>query len=166
MSCEPQHYWSWCTPQESSASKRGDLLRSNADVVASHGQPASQRRVLIIEDCEDTANSLREVLELGGHHTEGAFNGPEGLDKARHFCPEVVLCDLGLPGMDGFAVARAFQADRALIGCVLIALSGYAQPEDVRLAIAAGFHRHVAKPADVEVLYRVVAEVPRRRRIW
>lgn len=164
MSCEPQHEWSWCTPQEASAPKRGYLSQSNSDIVARPGQLASRRRVLIIEDCEDTANSFREVLELGGYHTEGAFNGPDGLAKARYFCPEVVLCDLGLPGMDGFAVARAFQADRALIGCVLIALSGYAQPEDVRRAMAAGFHRHVAKPTDVEVLYRVVAEVPRRRR--
>jgi PAS domain S-box-containing protein len=71
------------------------------------------RRVLVIEDNLDAADSLREVLEFGLHEVIVAYNGPEGLSKAREFRPEVVLCDIGLPGMDGFEVARAFRADEA-----------------------------------------------------
>ncbi len=75
-----------------------------------------------------------------------AYNGPQGIAKAQEFLPEVVLCDIGLPGMDGYAVARAFRAESALRGAFLVALSGYALPEDLERAQAAGFDRHLAKP--------------------
>ena len=91
---------------------------------------ASHRRVLIIEDNIDAADSLREVLQFGGHEVEVAYNGSSGLATARGFRPDVVLCDIGLPGMDGYAVARAFRADEELRGAHLVALSGYALPED------------------------------------
>jgi two-component system CheB/CheR fusion protein len=106
--------------------------------------------VLIIEDNEDAAQSLRDVLELSGHAVEVAPDGPTGLDRARSFQPEFVFCDIGLPGMDGFAVARAFGEDGALQGAYLVALSGYALPEDQERATAAGFRRHLAKPPDLE----------------
>ena len=70
--------------------------------------------MLVIEDNVDAAESLREALELGGHEVAVAYDGPEGLAKARAFEPEVVLCDIGLPGMDGYEVARALRADAAL----------------------------------------------------
>ena len=121
------------------------------------GAKPSCRRVLIIEDNIDAADSLREVLAFGDHVVEVAYNGPEGLARAREFKPEVVLCDIGLPGMDGFEVARAFRADDALKGVFLVALSGYALPEDLQRAREAGFDRHLAKPPSLEKVEEALA---------
>jgi two-component system CheB/CheR fusion protein len=120
----------------------------------------SRRRVLIIEDNTDAADSLRDVLAFGEHEVEVAYTGPQGIAKAQEFFPEIVLCDIGLPGMDGYAVARAFRAESALRGAFLVALSGYALPEDLERAHAAGFNRHLAKPASLEKLEEILAEVP------
>jgi PAS domain S-box-containing protein len=117
------------------------------------------RRVLIVEDNIDAADSLREALEFGDHLIEVAYSGPEGLSKAREFNPEVVLCDIGLPGMDGFAVARAFRADEVLKAAHLVALSGYALPEDLQRASEAGFERHLAKPPGLEELEQMIADL-------
>jgi len=122
-----------------------------------------RRRVLIIEDNIDAANSLRDALAYGEHQVEVAYNGPQGIAKAREFLPEVVLCDIGLPGMDGYEVARAFQTENALKGTLLVALSGYALPEDLERAQAAGFKRHLAKPPSLEQLMDLLAETPPRR---
>jgi two-component system CheB/CheR fusion protein len=119
------------------------------------------RRVLIIEDNVDAADSLREVLEFGEHEIAVAYNGPQGIAKAHEFRPEIVLCDIGLPGMDGFEVARAFRADEGLNGTYLVALSGYALPEDLQRAEQAGFDRHLAKPPSLEKLESVLANLPR-----
>jgi PAS domain S-box-containing protein len=122
------------------------------------GTAGSQRRVLIIEDNRDAADSLREVLQFGGHSVEVAYNGPDGLDRARGFKPEIVLCDIGLPGMDGYEVARAFRADQALKGAFLVALSGYALPDDLQRAQEAGFEKHLAKPSSLEKLEELLAD--------
>jgi CheY-like chemotaxis protein len=124
------------------------------------GAKASGRRVLIIEDNVDAADSLREVLAFGDHVVEVAYSGPEGLARAREFKPEVVLCDIGLPGMDGYQVARAFRADKGLKGTYLVALSGYALPEDLQRAHEAGFDRHLAKPPSIEKIEQVLALTP------
>jgi two-component system CheB/CheR fusion protein len=115
--------------------------------------------VLIVEDNVDAAESLREALGFDGHEVEVAHAGPEGLEKARAFAPHLVLCDIGLPGMDGYAVARAIRADPALDRVLLVALSGYTQPEDVARARAAGFDAHLAKPLDFEALEQALAKV-------
>jgi len=115
------------------------------------------RRVLLIEDNMDAVESLRELLALGGHIVEFALSGPEGLEKARQMKPDVVLCDIGLPGFDGYAVARAIRSDDSLRGLRLIALSGYAQADDLELARRAGFDLHVAKPATQQRLMEVLA---------
>jgi two-component system CheB/CheR fusion protein len=122
--------------------------------------PPSRRRVLIIEDNVDAADSLREALEFSDHEVEVAYNGPAGIANARKRKPDVVFCDIGLPGMDGFDVARAFRADDALKGVYLVALSGYALPEDLQRAEEAGFDKHLAKPPDLESLERTLARVP------
>ena len=122
--------------------------------------PGGRRRVLIIEDNLDAAESLREALEFCQHEVEVAYNGPAGIAKARMRKPEVVLCDIGLPGMDGFDVARAFRADAALKSTYLVALSGYALPEDVQRATEAGFDQHLAKPPNLEVLEQTLARAP------
>ncbi|MBI5491158.1 MAG: PAS domain-containing protein [Deltaproteobacteria bacterium] len=104
------------------------------------------RRVLIIEDNDDAADTLREALSLSGHVVRTARDGPSGIEAAREFRPEVVLCDIGLPGMDGFEVARTFRADARLREARLVAVSGYALPEDLERSSAAGFDHHLAKP--------------------
>lgn len=124
--------------------------------------PRRSLRVLIIEDYFDVAETLRELLELDDHQVAVAYSGAEGLAKAREFHPEVVLCDIGLPNMSGYDVARAFRKDETLNGMLLVALSGYALPEDVRRAIDAGFDCHLAKPVDMEELTRVLARVQDR----
>jgi two-component system CheB/CheR fusion protein len=122
--------------------------------------PRVCRRVLIIDDNFDAAESLREALELGEHEVEVAHCGHEGIEKARSFHPDVVLCDIGLPDMDGCDVARAVRQDPALQSTFLVALSGYALPEDVERAARAGFQRHLAKPPSVDALERVLSELP------
>jgi PAS domain S-box-containing protein len=119
-----------------------------------------RRRVLIIEDNVDAAESLRDALELSQHHVEVAYSGPEGLQKARSFHPDVVLCDIGLPGMDGFEVAKSLRADAQFRETFLVALSGYALPEDLERAAKAGFHRHLAKPPSLEALDETLASLP------
>jgi len=116
------------------------------------------RRVLVIEDNVDAADSLREALEYDDRTVEVAYSGAEGIKKARAFRPDVVLCDIGLPGMDGYAVARAMRGDPELSRVSLVALTGYALPEDVTKARAAGFDGHLAKPPNIEALERVLSE--------
>jgi PAS domain S-box-containing protein len=123
---------------------------------------AQRRRILVIEDNVDAADSLRTMLELWGHTVAVALDGPAGLKAAREFRPEVVLCDIGLPGMDGCAVARAIRSDKSLNGPFLVSLSGYAQPTDVERATEAGFDRHLAKPANPEKLAAVLESLQKR----
>jgi len=126
--------------------------------------PTSRRRILVIEDNEDGATTLKEVLELRGNEVRVALDGPGGVALARDFAPEVVVCDIGLPGMDGYAVARALRADPATRGIFLVALTGYARPEDVRRAGEAGFDRHLTKPIVLEALERALPVRPRPAR--
>ncbi|HXY41943.1 MAG TPA: ATP-binding protein, partial [Vicinamibacteria bacterium] len=114
--------------------------------------PPGRLRVLVIEDNRDAADSLRELLQLEGHEVAVAHDGREGLDRVRELRPELVLCDVGLPQMDGYAVARAIRQDPQLREVRLVALSGYALPDDLRRAEEAGFERHLAKPASREQL--------------
>jgi len=118
------------------------------------------RRVLVIEDQRDSSRALEQALTLVGLDVRTAASGPAGLDVAREFAPQVVLCDIGLPGMDGYAVARAFADDPRLRDVYLIALSGYARPEDVERSKAAGFMHHIAKPASLDALVRAIAAAP------
>ena len=115
-----------------------------------------QRRVLVIEDNLDSADTLRDVLQMAGHAVEVSRTGPEGIQRALTFAPEIVLCDIGLPGLDGFEVARAFRGDAKLRATYLVALSGYAAFDDVARAREAGFDRHLAKPVDAEALQQLV----------
>jgi PAS domain S-box-containing protein len=113
--------------------------------------PPPRRRVLVVDDNVDAAETLAQLVQMQGHDAEVAHDGPHALALARAHPPDVVLCDIGLPGMDGYQVARALRAQGAQ-AYRLIAVSGYAQPEDVAAAAAAGFDRHVAKPLDPEKL--------------
>ena len=119
------------------------------------------RRVLVIEDNVDAAESLRDVLELAEHIVEVAFSGSEGLEKAQRFAPDVVLCDIGLPGIDGYQVAREMRRDPALRKARLVALTGYAAPDDIAEARDAGFDDHLAKPPSPEKLEELLGATHR-----
>jgi PAS domain S-box-containing protein len=114
------------------------------------------RRVVIVEDVADTAESLAEVLQLKGFAVSIAATGPDGVALCRRERPDAVVCDLGLPGMTGFEVARALRGDPVVAGAVLVAVSGYAQDEDRRKARDAGFDALLAKPADTDELARLL----------
>jgi CheY-like chemotaxis protein len=121
------------------------------------------RRILIIEDHVDAAEGMRLLLELKGYQVTVAHDGPAGIDKARQFKPEIVLCDIGLPGsMDGYAVARFMRSDPALASMALVALTGYGQEKDQHQASLAGFDAHLTKPTDPGELIRVLATLPLR----
>jgi PAS domain S-box-containing protein len=114
-------------------------------------------KVLIIEDNRDTAESLSTLLQMEGHKVNVAYDGPSGVELARTVQPDVVLCDVGLPGgMDGYQVVRSIRADQTMEPH-LFALSGYGQNEDRRQAREAGFHRHFVKPVDYRELSEALA---------
>lgn len=113
---------------------------------------AERLRVLVVEDGPDAAESLRMLLEEYGHEVEVAFTGHDGVRAAARFRPQVVICDIGLPGMDGFAVAAAIRRFPPTAGATLIALSGYGQDADKQKARDAGFDEYLTKPADPAAL--------------
>jgi PAS domain S-box-containing protein len=122
------------------------LARTGQDEPAPAG-PKHRRRVLIVDDNHDAAESLGELVTMLGHEVEVVYDGPSALARVGKIHPDLVLCDIGLPGMDGYQVARELRARYE--GTVrLVALSGYAQPEDVARALESGFDKHVAKPPD------------------
>lgn len=119
----------------------------------------ADHHILIVEDHRDAAASLSELLRLHGHRVEVAHDGPTGLDRVRELHPDVVLCDIGLPGdMDGYDLARAVRSDPALTKVFLVALTGFGQEADRRRALEIGFDAHLTKPADPERLARLLAE--------
>ncbi len=128
-----------------------------AEPPARHADRTCQaRRVLVVDDNVDAAESLADVIRMLGHSVELAFDGPTAIAKARANPPNLVLCDIGLPGMSGYEVARELRAGPTK-EMQLIAVTGYAQPEDVKRTIEAGFDGHVAKPCDPEQIERLLA---------
>jgi two-component system, sensor histidine kinase len=118
--------------------------------------PRLARHILLVEDNPDNRESLQELLAFEGHRVEVAADGPEALARAASVRPEIAIIDIGLPGMDGFEVARRLRASLGP-GVVLVALSGYGQPEDRRKATEAGFNAHVTKPAGLPELEALLA---------
>jgi PAS domain S-box-containing protein len=121
-------------------------------------QAVPSRRVLLVEDNVDAAESLRDLLSLGGHDVVVALTGRDGVEKARTLRPDIVLCDVGLPELDGYEVARLLRADPNLAGVRLVALTGYAGQGDVAKAEAAGFDGHLAKPPSLEAIERELSK--------
>ena len=118
----------------------------------------STLRILVIEDNRDAADSLQILLDLSGHQAEVAYTGHDGVDTSRRIRPQVVLCDIGLPGgMNGYDVARVLRAE--LPEACLIALTGYGQEDDQRMAREAGFDRHMTKPVDPAALLQLLSRL-------
>jgi CheY-like chemotaxis protein len=131
----------------------------------SAGPPTPDRtyRMLLVEDEADTAESMQLLLELFGHQVRVAATGPAAVEAARQTVPEVVLCDIGLPGdMDGYAVAQALRREPLPAATRLIALTGYGQDEDLRRALEAGFDAHLTKPVRYGDLQQLLASLSAR----
>jgi CheY-like chemotaxis protein len=118
--------------------------------------PTTLRVVLVVDDNQDAADSLAQLLRGCGHQVEVAYNGMCALARVRSCHPDVVLCDLGWPELSGYDFARAVRREQT--GTIrLVAISGYAQPEDIRRSLEAGFDAHVAKPAQASDIEYVLA---------
>jgi CheY-like chemotaxis protein len=110
-----------------------------------------------VEDNPDAAESLRRLLRLHGHEVSVAANGLDGVAEAKRSHPDAVVCDIGLPGMDGYAVASALRGDPETARARLIAVTGYGRAEDRARALSSGFDEHIVKPADPELLLSKLA---------
>jgi CheY-like chemotaxis protein len=117
------------------------------------------RRVLIVDDNEDAANSLAMILKLGGHETASVYTAADALARAAAFRPDVVLLDIGLPGMDGYEVAQQMRELPGLRDVRLVAVTGYGRSEDRIRAREAGFDDHLVKPVEFSLLERALAGV-------
>jgi signal transduction histidine kinase/CheY-like chemotaxis protein len=115
-------------------------------------------RVLLAEDNKDAADSLRMLLEMCGHEVVVAYTGPDAVTAARSACPEVVVCDIGLPGMSGYDVATILRRDPDLRGARLIAVTGYGDSQDRDAALATGFDEHLCKPVEPNLLLAEIAK--------
>jgi signal transduction histidine kinase len=113
-------------------------------------------RVLVVEDNRDAAETLRDLLELAGCTVTLTYSGPQALAIAPEFRPEVVICDLGLPGMSGYEVGAKLRQHPASARAQLIAVSGYGQAEDRERSQAAGFNLHLVKPVEPSELLRIM----------
>jgi CheY-like chemotaxis protein len=109
---------------------------------------ARSRRVLVVEDNADARDMLVFLLKHHGHDVRAASDGPAAIETTESFVPEVVLLDVGLPGLDGYEVAQRLRASPRTSEALLVALTGYGQAEDREKAFAAGFDHHLLKPAE------------------
>ena len=125
------------------------------------GPILSRRRVLVVDDNEISAQCLELILQMEGYEVRVARDGESALDVARAFRPEIVLADIGLPGIDGHELARRIRRDPELCAglSLLAALTGHTGPEARRRAREAGFDRHLAKPFDPEYILALLASL-------
>jgi two-component system CheB/CheR fusion protein len=114
--------------------------------------PPTPRRVLVVDDNVDAARTLAELLALDGHEAHVAHDGPSAVEAARRLHPDVAILDIGLPGFSGLEVARRLREDPSVAGVLLVALSGWVQPEDLVRSREAGFDHHLAKPVGATTL--------------
>jgi signal transduction histidine kinase len=122
------------------------------------------RRILVVDDNRDAADSIALLLEVAGHEVRTAYDGPDALKLAAVFKPEVVILDLGLPSMDGFEIAREIEGQAWGKDVALVALTGWGQQEDYRKTTDAGFDAHLVKPVAPEELLKILAQVSSERR--
>jgi len=117
----------------------------------------SRLKVAVVEDSRDTANSLCMLLEAMGHESRAAYSGPEGLKLIQEWQPDIVLSDIGLPGLNGLDLAQEVRRNPRTSRVCLIGISGYGSEEDRRRASAAGFDHYLVKPADPDDLQKLLA---------
>lgn len=121
----------------------------------------AESRILVVDDNQDAADMLAALLEVSGYLTRAVFDGPDALAQAATFQPDAALVDIGLPGMDGYEVARRLRALPELARLRLVAVTGYGQDSDRLRSLEAGFDEHLVKPVDVEQVQAVLARLLR-----
>jgi CheY-like chemotaxis protein len=124
-------------------------------------QTSDSKRVLIVDDNAQGAECLGVILRLWGHDARVVYHGCQALNSAREYRPDVILLDIGLPGVDGYSLARTIRSEPSLRDVTLVAVTGYGREEDLQRAAEAGFDRHLLKPVELDVLEVLVAEAPR-----
>jgi CheY-like chemotaxis protein/two-component sensor histidine kinase len=135
------------------------LVSGAAKPATASREPAREiqsRRILIVEDHADTAQTLATLVSLDGHEVQLACDGFQAIEVAPGFRPDVMLIDIGLPGMDGFEIARRMRQLECGRNCLLVAVTGYGQERDRRQALESGFDHHLVKPVNVQVLAEVI----------
>src|SRR5262249_23682279 len=115
---------------------------------AARSSPGSSRRVLVVDDNADSLESMEILLQMWGHEVRTAHDGPAALTVAAEFPPDIVLLDIGLPGMNGYEVAQRLRDIPGLARALLVAVTGYGQESDRRRTREAGFDRHLIKPVE------------------
>ena len=117
------------------------------------------RRILVVDDNVDAAESLATLLQLGGHEVLTAHTGVRAVEAARQFRPEVVLLDIGLPGLTGYEVTRELRRDPVTRAALVVAMTGYGQETDRQRSREAGFDHHLVKPAELPALQSLLASL-------
>jgi CheY-like chemotaxis protein len=121
---------------------------------------ATMKRVVVVDDNQDAAESLAMLLGMSGHEVRVAFDGPAGLALAQEYAPDIMLIDIGLPGMDGYEVARRVREQEQGRRALLIAATGYGQSEDRACSSSAGFDHHFVKPLALDALINLIGSAP------
>lgn len=116
-------------------------------------------KILMIEDNSDLREIMHDMFEIMGHEAEVAANGIDGIHKAKEFHPDIIFCDIGLPDMEGYEVARRIRSDYMLEDIFMVALTGYTGSKEIELAIESGFDRYLSKPVGIDVLKLLFSEV-------
>ena len=122
-------------------------------------------RILVVDDSVDSAESMSLVLGIGGHEVRVEHNGPDALRAAEEYRPDVVLMDIGMPGMNGYEVARKMRESPAMRQAALIAMTGYGRQADRDQSKAAGFNHHLVKPVDFDTLHNLLSTAAPARKV-
>jgi CheY-like chemotaxis protein len=136
-----------------------DAPQPPSPVTETSQQTTRPLRILVVDDNLDAAEALAMLLKETGHDVRTAHDGPAALDAALDLRPNVVLLDIGLPGMDGYEVSRKMRQQPELENVVLVAVTGYGQEADRERSQAAGFDHHLVKPADIKNVQKILAIV-------
>jgi CheY-like chemotaxis protein len=121
------------------------------------------RVILVVDDNEDANQSTAMMLECEGHQVASAYDGPSGLEAARRIMPDAILLDIGLPGMDGYEVARRLREEPATRHIHVIALTGYGQSSDIEQSRTAGIDHHLVKPARLQDILEQIERLSSRK---
>ncbi len=132
-------------------------MKSDAPSPTDLPKAVVSQQILVVDDNRDGADSLAQILQCYGHQVECAYDGIEALASAARRRPEVVICDIGLPKVDGYEVVKRLRAELALRGALCIALTGYGDEKDKSKAVEAGYDYHLTKPIDPQVLLRFIS---------
>lgn len=135
------------------------LASSSPTVLTRPSPPVHTLEILLADDNHDAAHALAELLRALGHTVHCVYDGEAAVESARHLGPQLVLLDIGMPKLNGYEACRAIRALQSARLSQVWAITGWGQPEDVRMAAAAGFDRHLVKPVDPEALVEMLAEV-------